>query len=96
MTPYLQALFALLVALGAHAVAAGLALEVYLRKELVWAQRRGWLALACGGLLFALQQGYALELALTVGIYDLRAAVQGAAAAVCLAFAVMVFRPAAA
>lgn len=92
MNTYLLSLLALFIALLAQALASGLATEVSLRKALGAATRRTWLALAGAALLGALQQGYALELAVTTGLHDLRQALLSAAASVLLAVAVVGFR----
>ena len=75
MSSYTLTVFALAGALIAQAVAAGLATESFLRKGRPSLARRSWLALAIGSLLLALHHGYALELALSTGLHDLRQAV---------------------
>jgi len=92
MNDYTLAVLALLLALLAQSLAAGLATEVFLRKELKPAARRSWLAFAIGSLLFALLHGYALELALRTGLYDLRQAVWGCLAGLLIAYAVSQLR----
>ena len=87
MSSYSLALFALLAALLALSFASGLAIELFLRKEQGSLARRSWLALASGALIFALQQGYSLELAVSTGIHDLRQAALSAVAALLLALA---------
>lgn len=77
MSPYGLCLLSLGGALIAQAIAAGLATELFLRKELPDRLRRPWIALALGSLFFALFHGYTLELALRTGLYDLRQAVLG-------------------
>jgi hypothetical protein len=66
--------FLLLGALLAQSVATVLATEFFLRKEQSSLARRSWLVLAIGSLIFALQHGYALELAVSTGLHDLRQA----------------------
>ena len=92
MSSYLLALLALFVALLAQSVAAGFATELFLRRDLGAAARRSWLALALGALMFALHSGYALELAVTSGLHDLRQALLAAAGGLLLALSVGGFR----
>jgi membrane protease YdiL (CAAX protease family) len=92
MNDYSQSLLALLLAFGAQSLVAGLATEVFLRKEIASSARHGWLALAIAALLFSLHHGYSLELALRTGLYDLRQALISALAALLLAYAVNQFR----
>lgn len=92
MNEYSQSLLALLAAFCAQSLVAGLATEVFLRRELANSARHGWLALAVGALLFTLHHGYSLELALRTGLYDLRQAMISGIAAVLLAYAVNQFR----
>ncbi|PKO90634.1 MAG: hypothetical protein CVU16_09935 [Betaproteobacteria bacterium HGW-Betaproteobacteria-10] len=75
MSAYGIALWSLIGALLAQSVAAALAIEFYLRKDLPRATCRTWLALAIVSLLLALQHGYSLELAVRIGLYDMRQAV---------------------
>ena len=77
MSSFSLALILLLCALLAQSLAAGLATERYLRKAQPPLARRCWLALAIGSLIFALQHGYALELAVSTGLHDLRQALSG-------------------
>ena len=95
MSSYLLSLLALFGALLAQSVAAGFATELFLRRELGASARRCWLALAVGALLFALHSGYALELAVSTGLHDLRQALLAAAGSLLLALAVYGFRRAA-
>jgi hypothetical protein len=88
MSAYTLSLLALFVALLAQAVASGLATELFLRKGLDRLVRYSWLALAVGSLILALQHGYALELAVSTGLHDLRQAVMSGVAALLLALAV--------
>ncbi len=88
MSDYALALIALLVALLGQATAAGLAIEVYLRRGLPRAVSRTWLALASGSLLLALQSGYTLELALRSGLYDLRQALLASLVGICFALGI--------
>jgi hypothetical protein len=74
MSSFSLALILLLGALLAQSLVAGLATELYLRKAQPPLARRSWLALAIGSLIFALQHGYALELAFSTGLHDLRQA----------------------
>ena len=53
---------------------AGLGIEIVLRRNAAPPVRRIALAAAIAALLLSLTQGYALELALRTGIYDLRTA----------------------
>jgi membrane protease YdiL (CAAX protease family) len=92
MSDYTLSLLALLVALLAQAIASGLATELFLRKELACLARYSWLALAVAALIFALQHGYALELAVSTGLHDLRQAVLSGIASSLLALAVYGFR----
>lgn len=64
----------LALALIIQVTTSGLAFEIALRKTLPAGDRLLWLGLALGSLLFALHHGYTLELALRVGLYDLRQA----------------------
>ena len=91
MSSYVLAVFALAGALIAQAVAAGLATQLFVRKGRPSLARHSWLALAVGSLLLALHHGYALELALTTGLHDLRQALLSAVAALLLALAVSGF-----
>ena len=88
MSAYTLSLLALLVALLAQSIASGLATELFLRKELARLVRYSWLALAVGSLILALQHGYALELAVSTGLHDLRQAVMSGVAASLLALAI--------
>lgn len=81
-------LIALLVALAAQSLAAGVAFECALRRPL----RLGWLALALAAFLIALEHGYSLELALHTGIYDLRQALLGAVAGALSAGGILALR----
>lgn len=75
MNPYTLTLISLIVAMFTQSLAAGLSIELYLRKDLQRSSRRIWLAFALATLLLALQHGYSLELALRTGLYDMRQAV---------------------
>jgi len=88
MSSYTMTLLALLGALIAQSWATGLATERFLRKEQSALARRSWIALAIASLIFALQHGYALELAVSTGLYDLRQAVLAGVASLLLALAV--------
>lgn len=88
MSSYTMTLLALLGALIAQSWATGLATERFLRKEQSALARRSWMALAIASLIFALQHGYALELAVSTGLHDLRQAVLAGVASLLLALAV--------
>lgn len=92
MSSYVLAIGALLVALLAQSLATAVAVECYLRKGQPALARRSWLALAVASLVFALQHGYALELAASTGLHDLRQAVLSGGASALLALAVYGFR----
>ena len=92
MSSYALTLSALLWALLVQSLATGLATESYLHKGQGDLARRCWLALALASLLFALQHGYALELAVRTGLHDLRQGILAARAATLLALAVVGFR----
>lgn len=78
MNPYTLAVVALLLAAVAQTSAAWLAVELFLVKGQSRGQRRSWLAVASAAMLLALHHGYALELALRTGLYDLRQALLAA------------------
>ena len=92
MNAYTLALACGVTGLIAQAYAAGLATELFLRRESSRETRLLWISLAIGALLLALQHGYALELALRTGLYDLRQGMLGGLAALLFAFAVFVLR----
>jgi len=92
MSSYALTVLALLAGLSAQIFVAGLATELFLRRELGALARRSWLALAIAALIVALQQGYALELAVTTGLHDLRQAILAGVASALLALAVYGFR----
>jgi hypothetical protein len=92
MNGYELSVWALLLALGGQAFAAGLAIECFLLRGQPAARWRIWLALACASMLLALQHGYALELALRTGLHDLRQALLAAVAASCFAIATYALR----
>ncbi len=92
MSSFALAIGALLVALLAQSLATAVAVECYLRKGQPALARRSWLALAVASLIFALQHGYALELAASTGLHDLRQAVLSGGASALLALAVYGFR----
>jgi hypothetical protein len=75
MEPYSLTLVALLMALVAQSLAAGLCAELSWHRAQVPAERRIWLAFAVAMLLAALHNGYSLELAVRTGLFDLRQAV---------------------
>ena len=88
MSSFSLAVFLLLAALLAQSVATVLATEFFLRKEQSSLARRSWLVLAIGSLIFALQHGYALELAVSTGLHDLRQAALAGTASLLLALGV--------
>ena len=75
MSAYSLSVWSLIGALLTQSIAAGLAIELYLRNDLPRTLRRTWLALAIASLLLALHHGYTLELAMRTGLYDMRQAV---------------------
>jgi membrane protease YdiL (CAAX protease family) len=87
MSSFSLAVCALLGALLAQSYATALAVELFLRRERGSLARRSWLALAIASLLFALQHGYALELAVSTGLHDLRQALLAGCASLLLALA---------
>ena len=92
MSSYALAVGALLIALLAQSLATAVAVECYMRKNQPALARRSWLALAVASLLFALQHGYALELAASTGLHDLRQALLSGGASALLALGVYGFR----
>ena len=92
MNDYSQCLLALLLAFAAQSLVAGLATEVFLRKEIASSARHGWLALVIAALLFSLHHGYSLELALRTGLYDLRQALLGSLISALFALGIYGFR----
>lgn len=95
MSAYTMTLLALLAALIAQSWVTVLASERFLRKDQGVLASRSWMALAVASLIFALQHGYALELAVSTGLYDLRQAVLAGIASLLLALAVHGLRRAA-
>ncbi len=85
MNDYTLALLALLAALISLGMAAAIAIKHFLRKNQASARQRTWLALAIATLLLALQQAYALELALKTGLYDLPQSLLAGFSGLCLA-----------
>ena len=75
MSSYSIALWCLIGALITQSVAAGLSIELYLRRGLPRSVSRTWLAIAIASLLLALHHGYTLELAMRTGLHDMRQAV---------------------
>ena len=75
MNPLALTLVSLIVAVIAHSLASGLAIEIFSRKTLPAWTRRAWLAVAAASMLIALHHGYTLELAVHTGIFDMRQAV---------------------
>lgn len=92
MSSFSLAVCALLGALLAQSYATALAAELFLRREQGSLARRSWLALAIASLIFALQHGYALELAVSTGLHDLRQALLAGSASLLLALALHGFR----
>ena len=92
MSAYSLTLLALLTALIAQFWATGLATERFLRKDQSTLARRSWMAMAIASLIFSLQHGHALELAVSSGLYDVRQAVLAGVASLLLALAVFGFR----
>lgn len=74
MNPYTLAVFALLLAAVAQTSAAWIATELFLLKGQGSTRRRAWLTISLAAMLLALQHGYAIELAMRTGLYDLRQA----------------------
>ncbi len=92
MDAYTLNLVFLFVALLCQVLISGTSVECWLRRDLPRPQRFAWLALSLAGLLFALHNGYALELAVRTGLYDLRQAALAALAGSLTALAVYGFR----
>lgn len=93
MNPYLFAILGLLLAAVAQTSIAWVATERFLQKSLSRRQSLSWLAIALGAGFLALQHGYALELALRTGLYDLRQAVLAAVVALLFALGTYGLRP---
>lgn len=92
MDAYLIALLAALFAFIACSIASGCAIEVALRRGLSSRNRRAWCACSAAALFLAMQQVYALELALRTTLFDLRSALLASLVAGLLAIAVILFR----
>ncbi len=92
MDAYTLNLVFLFVALLCQVLISGTSVECWLRRDLPRQQRFTWLALSLAGLLFALHNGYALELAVRTGLYDFRQATLSMLASLLAAFAVHRFR----
>ena len=92
MDAYTLNLVFLFVALLCQVLISGTSVECWLRRDLPRPQRFAWLALSLAGLLFALHNGYALELAVRTGLYDFRQATLSMLAGLLAAFAVHRFR----
>jgi len=75
MSSYSIAMWCLIAALIAQSVAAGLSIELYLRRDLPRNLSRTWLAIAIACLLLVLHHGYTLELAMRTGLHDMRQAI---------------------
>ena len=87
MNPYLFTLWSLAGAVLLQSLVTGLSMDRYLFPKQQSGQR-AWLAIAIGSLLLALNHGYALELALRTGLYDLRQAVLSGLTAVFFALGI--------
>ena len=92
MNSYTLNLAFLFAALLCQAAISGTSLECWLRRDLPRRQRGAWLALSLAALLFALNQGYALELAVRTGLYDFRQSALTLLASLLAAYAVYRFR----
>lgn len=92
MNSYSLTLAMLLAASILQIWSSALAIEAVLRRKQDGGMHRTWLAVAGAAMLFALHDGYALELALRTGLYDLRQAVLTVLAALMMAFAIHGFR----
>ncbi|MCG2575737.1 hypothetical protein LZ012_01870 [Dechloromonas sp. XY25] len=92
MNSYSLTLGILLVASILQIWGSALAIEAVLRAKQHRRLRRTWLAVAGATMLIALHDGYALELAMRTGLYDLRQAVLIGLAALLMAFAIHGFR----
>lgn len=75
MSAYSLAIYSLIGALLTQSIAAGLSVELFLRRDLPRNVSRTWLLIAIASLLLAFHHGYALELAVRTGLYDMRQAV---------------------
>ena len=74
MSAYELSLWLAGIAFILQTLVAGLGIEIVLRRDAAPPVRHIALAAAVAALLLSLTQGYALELALRTGIYDLRTA----------------------
>ncbi len=83
MDAYTLNLVFLFVALLCQVLISGTSVECWLRRDLPRPQRFTWLALSLAGLLFALHNGYALELAVRTGLNDFRQATLSIASPAC-------------
>lgn len=92
MNGYQLAVWALAGGLLGQTYAAGIAIESYLWRGQPTLWRRAWLALAAAAMLQALHSGYALELALRTGLYDLRQAFLACLAAIAFALGAHLLR----
>lgn len=92
MNSYTLTLAILLAASILQIWTSALAIEECLRRKQDGGRRRIWLAVAGTAMLFALHDGYALELALRTGIYDQRQAILVGLAALTMAYAIRGFR----
>ena len=80
---------ALVAGIMGHALASGTAIERALHRSLAPSRRALWLAIGLGGLLLALQNGFALELAVKTGLFDLRQALLAGLAGVLYGIAII-------
>lgn len=94
MSDYLLCLLTLFLAVVTQATVTGLAAGMCVRRDLPVRLRAAGLALAIGGLVLALHDGYTLELAVGTGLYDLHRAVLSALGGALFALGLAVFRPA--
>ena len=92
MNSYALTLAILLAATVLQIWSSALAIEGFLRHKQDGGLRRLWLAVAGTATLLALHDGYALELALRTGLYDLRQAVLVGLIALLMSFVIHGFR----
>ena len=89
MTAYKITMLLLATGILAQAVAGGVAFECTLLRRQPVANRGLWFVLGCGSLLLGLHHGYALELAMKTGLFDLRQALLASLAGICYAVALV-------
>ena len=92
MNSYQITVWALAGGLLGQIYAAGIAVEAYLGRGQPAIWRRIWLTFAGSSLLLGLHHGYALELALRTGLYDMRQAVLAGLAAFAFAIGCQLLR----